>query len=113
MTRAEHNLILCIARRELGPIDRAELRRLLQQPLDFDYLFTTAQAHGLLPLLHKNINSAADLVPGHFLSRLKRESVANSQNVLHLLGKLLAVYKLLTPSIPVVVFKGPMHAKTA
>src|SRR5262245_27176474 len=100
-SRPEHQVILTIARREPGPIERAELRRLLQQPLDLDYLFTIAQAHALLPLLHKNINSAADLVPGHFLSRLKREAVANSQNVLHLMGKMLAVYKLLRPQIPI------------
>lgn len=110
----ENEIILCIARRELGPIQRAELRRLLQDPLDFDYLVTTAQAHGLLPLLHKNISTASDLVPGHVLSRLKRESVANSQNVLHLIGKQLAVYKLLYENgIRVALFKGPLLAKMA
>ncbi len=110
----ENGVILCIARRELGPIQRAELRRLLQDPLDFDYLVITAQAHGLLPLLHKNISSASDQVPAHVLSRLKRESVANSQNVLHLIGKQLAVYKLLYASgIRVALFKGPLLAKMA
>ena len=112
-SRTEHQVILTIARRELGPIERADLRQRLQQPLDLDYLFRIAQSHGLLPLLHKNITSAADLVPGHFLSRLKREAVANSQNVLHLMGKLLAVYKLLRPQMPVAVFKGPVLARMA
>ena len=81
---SENELILRCAR-------RSELRSLLQQQINWDYLFATAQAHGLLPLLHKHLTSVAgDLVPGHFLSRLKRESVANSQNVLHLIGKFLA-----------------------
>ena len=68
----------------------------------------------MLPLLHKHLTSVADLVPGHFLSRLKRESVANSQNVLHLIGKQLRVYKLFKENdIPVALFKGPLLAQMA
>jgi len=104
----ENELILRGAR-------RSELRSLLKQELNWDYLFATAQAHGLLPLLHKDLTSVGgDLVPGHFLSRLKRESVANSQNVLHLVGKQLRVYKLFKEnSIPVALFKGPLLAQMA
>jgi hypothetical protein len=105
----ENKLILLIARRE---VDAMELRRLLQQEINWDYLFATAQAHGLLPLLHKHLTS--DLVPSHFLSRLKRESVANSQNVLHLIAKQLRVYKLFKENnIPVALFKGPLLAQMA
>jgi Uncharacterised nucleotidyltransferase len=109
---SENELILCIARRE---VDAVELRSLVRQDINWDYLFATAQAHGLLPLLHKHLMStAADLVPGHFLSRLKRESVANSQNMLHLIGKQLRVYKLFKENnIPVALFKGPLLAQMA
>lgn len=111
---SEHQLILCIARRELDPAQRDELRQLVQQPLNFDYLFAAASTHGLLPLLHKNLSSAADLIPGHFLSRLKRESVSNSQSILHLAGKQLRVYKLFKDhGIPVALFKGPLLAQMA
>lgn len=110
----EQNIILCIARRELGADQRARLRQLLQQSLNWDYLFATAQAHGLLPLLHKHLSKFADIIPGHFLSRLKRESVANSQTVLHLIGKQLRVYRLFKEhGIPVVIFKGPLLAEMA
>lgn len=105
----ENELILCCARREVAS------RSLLKQEINWDYLFATAQAHGLLPLLHKDLTSVGgDLVPGHFLSRLKRESVANSQNVLHLIGKQLRVYKLFKENnIPVALFKGPLLAQMA
>lgn len=108
----EHQLILFCARRE---VDAQRLRGLLNKEINWDYLFTTAQAHGLLPLLHKHLtNVAGDLVPGHFLSRLKRESVANSQNVLHLIGKQLRVYRLFKEhGIPVALFKGPLLAQMA
>jgi len=104
----ENELILCCARREVAP-------SLLKQEINWDYVFVTAQAHGLLPLLHKHLTSVAgDLVPGHFLSRLKRESVANSQNVLHLISKQLRVYKLFKENnIPVALFKGPLLAQMA
>lgn len=110
--KSENELIVCVARRE---IDREELRGLVRQEINWDYLFATAQAHGLLPLLHKHLAAnAGDLVPGHFLSRLKRESVANSQNVLHLIAKQLRVYKLFKEnSIPVALFKGPLLARLA
>ena len=105
---SENELILCCAR-------RGEVRALLRQEINWDYLFATAQAHGLLPLLHKHLTAeASDLVPGHFLSRLKRESVANSQNVLHLVAKQIRVYKLFKEnSIPIALFKGPLLAQLA
>jgi len=106
---SEHNLILCIARRE---IDRAQLRSLTSAPLDWDYVIAVAYAHGLLPLLHRHV--ATDLVPAHILSRLKRESVANSQNVLHLTGKQLRVYKLFKENnVAVAIFKGPLLSQMA
>jgi hypothetical protein len=57
---------------------------------------------------------ATDLVPAHILSRLKRESVANSQNVLHLTGKQLRVYKLFKENnVAVALFKGPLLSQMA
>lgn len=111
----EDKVILHIARRESDAKRREVLRDLVRRNVDWDYLFATTQAHGLLPLLHKHLHAnASDLVPGHFLSRLKRESVANSQNVLHLVGKQLRIYKLFKEnSIPIALFKGPLLARLA
>lgn len=111
----ENELLLCIARRELRDDQRAELRRLANQPLDFDYLFSKAQTHGLLPLVQKHLTqSASDFLPGHFLSRLKRETVANSQNMLHLLGRQLNLYKLFEENgVPIAIFKGALLSQMA
>jgi len=103
----ENQLILCIARRDLDPA-------LLQRPLNWDCLFATAYVHGLLPLLHDKLSSAADIVRANVRSRLKRESVANSQNVLHLIGRQLGINKLFKETgIPVAFFKGPVLAQMA
>jgi hypothetical protein len=105
----EQELLLCIARRE---IDRDRLRSLAKQDLDWDYVIAIAYDHGLLPLLHKH--TATDLLPVHVLSRLKREAVANSQSILHLVGKQLRAYKLFQEhGITVAIFKGAVLSQMA
>lgn len=109
--RPENNLLISIARRD---IDRDKLRSLAAQPIDWDYLIAIAYAHGLLPLLHKHLANISDLIPVEILSRLKRESLANSQNVLHLVSKQLRIHELFKEhSIPVALFKGPLLAHMA
>lgn len=101
MHESENDIILRIARRE-------DVHA--QSDLNWDYLFATAYAHGLVPLLHKHLDAA----PTHFIARLKRESVANSQTTLHLIGKQLRLYKLFTEhNIPLALFKGPLLSQMA
>ena len=113
--RAEEQLLLAIARRELDERGVIAVRELVQATLDWDYVLATAFSHGLLPLLQKNLTTAAaDLVPVDVIGRLKRESVANSQSVLHLIGKQLKVYRLLKDAgIRVAIFKGAVLAQMA
>ncbi|HET6975026.1 MAG TPA: nucleotidyltransferase family protein [Pyrinomonadaceae bacterium] len=104
----ENELLLNIARREV-------LELYVPQQLDWEYVVATARAHRLLPLLQKHVANTADgVVPGHVLSSLKREAVANSQSVLHLVAKQLRVYKLFKEhGIPVAFFKGAVLAHMA
>lgn len=113
--RLEHELLLSIARRELTADGRAVFRDLLSHKLDWDYIFSTAGNHGLLPLLHKHLSSTAEHTPSErFLARAKRDSVANVQSVLHLVGKLLKLQSLFKENaIPVAFFKGPVLAQMA
>jgi hypothetical protein len=112
--RSENELLLTIARRELDERGVEDARQWVRQSLDWDYVISTAHSHGLLPLLQKNLNTVADVVPGHVLARLKRESVANSQSVLHLIGKQLKLYRRLNESgVRVAIFKGAVLAHMA
>jgi hypothetical protein len=102
----ENELLLSVARRDVN-------HTLVRRQLDWDYVVATSRAHGLLPLLQKDIGTSA-LVPGHILSCLKREAVANSQSMLHLAGKQLRVYKLFKEhGISVAIFKGALLAQMA
>jgi hypothetical protein len=111
-SRLEHQILISIARRDLDAHERNTLQVLLESPIDWDCLITTARQHALLPLLHKHANS--DRIPGHVRSILKRESVMNAQAVLFLTGKALEVQKLLNAhSIENALFKGPLLSELA
>jgi hypothetical protein len=97
----ENELLLSVARRE--PLE-------VRAQLDWDYVVATARAHGLLPLLQKHVANMA--VPGHVLSCLKREAVANSQSMLHLVAKQLRINDLFQEhGISVAIFKGALLAQ--
>jgi hypothetical protein len=110
-SRVEHEILFLIGRREPG----LELRALLKKDVDWDYLFATASNHGLIPLLHKHLNLiAADRTPIQILSRLKLQSVANAQNVLHLHGKQLKLYRLFRDNqVALAIIKGSVLAQMA
>ena len=111
-SRVEHEILICIARRELYAYEENTLRVLLASAIDWDYLVTTARQHALLPLLHKHLKS--DRIPASVRSALKRESVMNAQSVLYLTAKTLEVHKLLNEhSIANALFKGPLLSELA
>jgi len=111
-SRAEHEILFCTGRRK---VDLERLRQLIKEVGDWDYLLIAANAHGLTPLLHKQLHShAPDLTPVNVLSRLKLQSVANAQNVLHLVGKQLKVYRAFKDeNIPVAILKGSVLSQMA
>ena len=108
----EHEILFGAGRRE---VDLEWLRALVKQVRDWDYLRNTANVHGLTPLLHKQLHSfAADLTPVNVLSRLKLQSVANTQNVLHLVGKQLKIYRAFKDkNIPMAILKGSVLSQMA
>lgn len=109
-SRPEHDFLIGVARRELGPAAAAKLRRLARLDLDWDYLLALANQHGLIPLLQKHASQAtADLLPSLVRTRLKQESVENTQSVLYLTSKALEVARLFRAHrIPAACFKGPL-----
>lgn len=108
-------ILVCVARRELTTDKQSELRQLVKQDLDWDQLCSTAEFHGLFPLLQKHLSAnARDLIPVEILTRLKRASIANTQEVLYLVSKLHQVYGLFQQNgIATAVFKGTVLAEMA
>ena len=114
-SRPEHEVLFFIARRELDAAQQSRLRDLLSEVRDWDSLFTLASHHGLVPLLHTHLHSInGEVVPTNIRSRLKRQSLSNTQNVLHLVAKQLKLYRQLRDhNIPVAILKGSVLSQMA
>jgi len=113
-TRAEHELLLCIARRDLDDRRRCDLRRLLSAPLDWAYLTSTARTHGLIPLLYRQLSTVVNEVPPTHFAAVKQESIENCQSVLTLMARLTEVLQLFNQrELPLLVFKGAVLAEVA
>jgi len=113
--RPEHEVLLLITRRKLAPAQQSSLRDLLSDVRDWDYLLTAANHHGLIPLLHAHLHSTnAELVPTTVRSRLKQQSLSQTQNVLHLVAKQLKLYRQLKQNnVRAAIFKGPVLSQMA
>ncbi len=99
---ADHLLLRCAAA-QADDLARAEFARLAQQELDWDYLFTTAEAHGMLPLLRKRLDEVHNAPPA-----LTRAFIANATRNLALTGELMRILSMLeSAGIEAVPFKGP------
>ena len=107
--RVEHELLLCIARRDLNEQRSAELERLLETQIDWPYLIATARKHGLIPLLHRHLATCVDRIPRGEFESIHHESLENCRSILHLLGRLQRIIASFhQEGIAALVFKGPM-----
>lgn len=114
-SRREHELLLLCARTEADEATAAEIRRVVSEGGDFDYLQRLAHRHLVLPLLYYQLNrAAADLVPPRALDRLKKSFRDNAaRNVYHAarLGELVRAFD--AHGVEAVPFKGPTLALLA
>jgi hypothetical protein len=102
----EHELLLCCAAAGNDETARARLRLLASGNVDWDYLLTTAEAHGLLPLLRKRLDEA-----GSSPERLLSACISNAGRNLALTGELVRLVSIFEQSgIECLPFKGPALA---
>lgn len=109
-TRPENELLLCAARRSLDDDLAARMTALVDGELDWNYLHDKATQQGMMPLLHRHLNSVCpQSVPTAILNSMKEESIANSQTCLYLFGELRKLLRLFDQNgITAVAFKGPV-----
>jgi hypothetical protein len=110
---AEKRLLCCCARTRLHPGVAEEIKLLVSQPLDWQFLLAEAAEHSITPLVEKNLSAAAaDLVPAEHLAGLKAATRANTVRCLYLtaeLNKLLADFA--SRGILAIPYKGPVVAQ--
>ena len=106
----EAELLLCCARIRMDSKNAARITVLLRQELNWDYLLTLAQYHGVLPLIYWHLRATwPEAVPAVSLDDLRDHFHANAQYNLLLTGALLKLLRLFEAhNIPAMPFKGPV-----
>lgn len=114
--RPEDQLLVCIARRDLDESTAQAIRELSSRDaFDWEYVSTTAAAHGVAALLAHHLQSInCEGVPRSVLFRLQIENQRNSESCLWLAGELAKITAAMEEAgIPCIPFKGPTLAITA
>ena len=114
--RPEHQLLICIARRDLDDSTLNSIKGLLSRDVfDWEYVSATATAHGVVALLAYHLQSInSEVVPRSVLSQLQTENQENSERCLWLAGELAKLAAAMEKGgVPCIPFKGPTLAITA
>ncbi|HKP86532.1 MAG TPA: nucleotidyltransferase family protein [Blastocatellia bacterium] len=113
--RAEAELLLCCARTSISAEQRAKIRALLKEEIDWRCLREMADRHGLLPLLYSNLNAAcAEAIPETCLDELQAFFRKNTISNLLLAGEMRGIVEMFeSHGIIAVPFKGPTLALAA
>jgi hypothetical protein len=111
----EKKLLVVCARAHLTPAITAEIRALLAEPLDWDYLFAEASENSIVPLFARNLQAVGlDLLPATQLPRLKAVSRRNTVRCLYLVAELNRLLDLFEArGVVAFPFKGPSLAAQA
>ena len=111
-TPREIEILLSCARPQITRERADTIRKVLQDGVDWEYMFRIAGRHGLLPLLFDRLNTICpESVPEAQLNRLKTYFRANLARNLFLTGQLLKLLNFFEDhGIPAVPFRGPVLA---
>jgi len=113
--RPEEQLLLCCARTKLSKDKRDEIRKLMNNGLDWNYLLQVGKAHGLAPLLYYHLHGIdhEHRIPQPIMDQLHNIYYSNlAHNILlsNELNKILNVFE--KKRFPVVVLRGLALAQT-
>lgn len=111
-TCPEAELLLCCTRTHIDTTTTERIQTLVQQDIDWAYLFRTAAKHGVIQLLYRNLNATCpQVVPKASLNQLRGFFYANAQHNLFLTTELLKLLELFKErGIPAIPYKGPVLA---
>ncbi|PYV14166.1 MAG: hypothetical protein DMG07_12535 [Acidobacteria bacterium] len=114
-SRPEHEVLVCCARSRLRPEDEQRLRALASGRIDWVYLMSAADRHGMTPLVSWHLKGACpEFVPSLLRSRLKTFFSRNQARNLFLSAELARLLAALGDAgVRAVPFKGPLLAELA
>ncbi len=114
-SRPEHELVVCCSRTQVSEQMNRQIKTLLENDIDWDYLYCFARRHSVLSLLYLQLSTIAPTeVPPEELSRLKDYYQKNAGRNLYLtneLGRILQDFA--SAGIEAIPYKGPALAISA
>ena len=114
LIKDEDKILLLCARTQITSKIKSDIKKLLHNDLEWDYLIHRASQHKLLPLLYWNLKEFEEEVPEKFLKSLKLNFNKNAKNNLLMLGELINLLNLFEKEeINVIPYKGPLLAISA
>ena len=114
-TRSEIELLLCCARTKIDKGTAEQIKKLVEQEIDWEYLIEAANFHRVLSLLTQSLlATCTEAVPPDILARLRYVFHAQGKHNLFLTSKLLTLLNLFKEHhINAIPFKGPVLATSA
>ena len=120
-TRPEIALLLCCARTRLDSEHVEQIRTLLREDINWQYLMQAAHTQKVALLLYRSLQMYGSLqtnglkaVPQTFLHQLRRYVQSYAFRNLFLMRELLKIFRVFeTHGIPLIPFKGPTLASIA
>lgn len=110
--RPEVELLRLTARTALSGEAEERLDRLLEGPIDWDYVLSAGGLHGVLPLMHVHLGQRGT-VPAPVRQALRERCERVARSNLHLSSQLIEIVDALeVAGVPSLVLKGPAAAVT-
>ena len=108
----EISLLLCCSRTRLSDSIKKQIKCLVKQELDWEYLISIATQHAVLPLLFNGLNSTCpEAVPAKTINSLRIYFQLNVRRNLFLTSQLLKILSIFKANrIDAIPFKGPVLA---
>lgn len=108
--RPEAELLICCALVHMNPERADRIRALLQEKIDWTYLFRIAVSHRMMPLLYWHLNATCpEAVPEFLMNYLRDYFSWNTRRDLYLTGELCRTLQLFEANgIPAIPFRGPV-----
>jgi hypothetical protein len=111
----EVELLLACSRPQMDKESRERICRLLQEEIDWDWVFKAARSHGVLPILYHNLKAVCpEAVSQNILLDFQRAYLLNARRNLIMTRELLRIIEdFRAHGIEAVPFKGPALAQMA
>ncbi len=106
--KPEISLLLCCSRTRLNHSIKKQIKLLVKQDIDWQYLISLASQHGVVPLLFNSLNNTCpELLPADILTNLRTYFQVNAQRNLFRTAQLLKFLSIFEANgIDAIPFKG-------